>query len=224
MLKGHAVYVLGLGFAVAAATGLAAGDTDPLTAADFDPKPGNVCTYEMNHNGQKAKWTLEVLEVTDTVVRSEFRRVGDSSESIPVVDGKSADGILVTSGMAVHHGTQWIAESGIQWTVFPLEPKKKWKSGAVISGTNAAGQAWKVKNKFSNKADKKWKKLKTPAGEFMTLKVVTKESITGLSGSFRGTGRVTYWFGRGDCPIKKWEYRNSFGEKGKSELIAEGSI
>jgi len=200
----------------------AAETPDPLVMSDFDWKPGQICTYDAVHNGKKARWHWEVSEVSGSQMNAVWTKVGSGSPvTVPQVQIQSESGINWTRDMNLQHATPMSAEQGFNWIAFPLAPKSKWKSSAVVSGTGADGKPWKVKTAFSSKADKRWKKVKTPAGEFLTLKVVSKESITGLSASFRGTGRATFWIGRGNCLVKKIQYSNSFKESASLTLVSE---
>jgi len=200
----------------------AAETPDPLVLSDFDWKPGHICTYDINHSGKKARWNLEVIEVSGSQMTSAYTKVGTgSTDAVPVVDVKTGSGIKSTAGLALVHGTPLTAEPGLQWIAFPLAPKKKWKGDAVVSGTSAGGKPWKVRSIFSSKAASRWKKVKTPAGDTLALKIVTKEKIVGLSANFEGTGRLNYWIGRGGCPIKKLKYKNSFKESASLILVSE---
>ena len=59
--------------------------------------------------------------------------------------------------------------------------------------------------------------------ETMALKFDSKERITGLSASFKGTANLKMWLGHGACSLKKVEYRNSFKERATLELVAEST-
>ena len=199
----------------------AAAPPDPLFPAGLDWKPGPICTYEINHNGKKARWNFAVSEVSGDQIKGAWTRdAGGSTVSVPVV--KIQSGLKFTEDMSMVHGTPMTAEPGYQWLNFPLEPKKTWEGRSVVSGIDAANKPWKVETTYTSKvAD--WEKVKTPAGDTLALPIVSDEKIVGLSANFSGSGRSTVWIGPGACSIKKLEYKNSFKETASLVLVSETS-
>jgi hypothetical protein len=183
----------------------AAGAPDPLFPAGLDWKPGPICTYDINHNGKKARWTFTVSEVSGDQTRGAWSRdVGGSTVSVPVV--KTEKGLKFTEDLSMVHGT----------------PMKAWEGRSVVSGTDATNKPWKVDVTFTSKVSD-WEKVKIPAGDTFALRIVSDEKIVGLSGNFSGTARNTYWLGSGACSLKKLEYKNSFRETASLVLVSESS-
>jgi hypothetical protein len=194
---------------------------DPLMLSDFSPKPGQICTYDIVHNGKKVRWNSEVSDVSGDGLKAVWTQVGTGvTVAVPFVDVRTASGIKLTADLNMVHGTPMTAEPGIQTVAFPLAPKKKWKGTSVVSGTDARNQPWKVSSTFYNKAGR-WKKVKTPAGDTMALVIAMRETINGLSASFKGKGLAKTWIGRGGCPVKKYKYSNTFNQSASMILISE---
>ena len=215
-------YVAGVLSVLTLVSGAPAAPTpDPLFATGLDWKPGPICTYDIVHNGKKARWTFAVSEASgDKIVGAWTRDVSGSVVSVPVV--KTEKGLKFTEDMSMIHGTPMTAEPGYQWLAFPLEPGKSWEGRSVVSGTDAAGKPWKVDVTFNSKVSD-WEKVKTGAGEAAAMRIVTDEKIVGLSANFSGTGRGTVWIGAGACSLKKLEYKNSFKETASLLLVSESS-
>ena len=53
----------------------AAKTPDPLILSDFSPKPGQICTYDIVHNGIKVRWKSEVSEVSGDKTRIVTKRM-----------------------------------------------------------------------------------------------------------------------------------------------------
>ena len=194
---------------------------DALFPSGLDWKPGPVCTYDVVHNGKKARWNFSVSEAAGGTTRGAWTRdVGGATVSVPVV--KTENGLKFTEDMSMLHGTPMTAEPGYQWLMFPLEPKKAWEGRSVVSGTDVGNKPWKVDVTYTSKVSD-WEKVKTPAGETLALKIVSDEKIAGLSANFSGTARTTTWIGAGACSLKKLEYKNSFKETASAVLAAESS-
>jgi hypothetical protein len=196
-----------------------AANPDPLYPSGLDWKPGPICTYDMDHNGKKARWTFSVTETSGEKISGVWNRIaGGPPVSVPVV--KTEKGMKFTEDLAVLHGTAMTADPGYQWLIFPLEPGKKWDGRSIVSGTNAAGQAWQVEVTYSAKVDG-WEKVNAAGKSDPALRVIVEEKIKGLSGNFSGTGKLNMWMGGGTCSVRKVEYKNSFKESGSMILVSE---
>lgn len=196
-------------------------DPEPLFPSGLGWQPGPVCTYAANQNGKKAEWKFEVTGVSGDRINGVWTQISpDPSKTIAVE--KTENGLKLTSDITFVHGTQLTASPGYQWVAFPLAPKSKWESESVMEGTDSAGKPWKSNVKSSFKVGK-WEKLKTSAGEGMALAVESKERITGVNANYSGSGDLKYWLGSGACSLKKLEYRNSFKEWAKVELVSEST-
>jgi hypothetical protein len=196
-----------------------AANPDPLYPNGLEWKPGPTCTYDIDHNGKKARWTFSVNEVSGDKINGVWNRIsGGPSVSVPVV--KTEKGARFTEDLALIHGTPMQAEPGYQWLIFPLEPGKKWEDKSVISGTTTAGQAWKVEVTYSSKVDG-WDKITVAGKSEQALRIITEEKIKGLSGNFSGTAKSSSWMGSGTCSLRKFEYRNSFKETAGLILVSE---
>lgn len=215
-------YVIGvLSVFVLTSEAFAAPTPDLLFPMGLDWKPGTTCTYDIVHNGKKARWTFAVSEASGDKIVGAWTRDGSSPiVSVPVV--KTEKGLKFTEDMSMIHGTPMTAEPGYQWLAFPLEPGKSWEGRSVVSGTDAASKPWKVDVTYNSKVSD-WEKVKTPAGESIAMRIVTDEKIAGLSGNFSGTARGTLWVGAGACSLKKLEYKNSFKETASFVLVSESS-
>lgn len=193
--------------------------TEPLFPAGLDWKPGPVCTYDVVHNGKKARWNFSVSEASGSTIKGAWtREAGGPAVSIPVV--KVENGLKFTEEMSLVFGTPMTAEPAYQWVISPLEPKKAWEGRSVLSGTDAAGKPWKVDVKYDSKVGD-WEKVTTPAGETLALRIVTNEKLSGVGASFSGAGKSTTWMGPGACSVKKYEYKNSFADSASLVLVAE---
>ena len=183
----------------------AAPTPDPLFSTGLDWKPGTTCTYDIVHNGKKARWTFAVSEASGDKVNGTWTRDASSPiVSVPVV--KTEKGLKFTEDMSMIHGTPMTAEPGYQWLAFPLEPGKSWEGRSVVSGTDAASKPWKVDVTYSSKVSD-WEKVKTPAGESAAVRIVTDEKIAGLSANFSGTVRGTLWTRWERAPSRSWNTR-----------------
>jgi len=121
----------------------AAPTPDPLFPMGLNWKPGTTCTYDIVHNGKKARWTFTVSEASGDKVMGIWTRDASSPVvSVPVV--KTEKGLKFTEDMNMIHGAPMTAEPGYQWLAFPLEPGKSWEGRSVVSGTDAASKPWKV--------------------------------------------------------------------------------
>ena len=115
----------------------AAPTPDPLFPMGLDWKLGTTCTYDIVHNGKKARWTFAVSEASgDKVMGTWTRDASSPVVSVPVV--KTEKGLKFTEDMNMIHGAPMTAEPGYQWLAFPLEPGKSWEGRSVVSGTDAA--------------------------------------------------------------------------------------
>lgn len=195
-----------------------AADPDPLFPTGLGWKPGPSCTYDIDHNGKKARWTFSVSEVDGDKIKGIWERTAGPATAIPVV--KTENGARFTEEMSLVHGTPMTAEPAYQWLVFPLEPGKKWEGRSVVSGTSSAGKPWKVDVTYTSKVDG-WEKISVAGKSAPALKIITDEKIAGVSANFSGTGKGSLWMGDGACSIKKLEYKNSFKETASLMLVSE---
>ena len=221
-MKKAMVYALTAASVLAVSTTVRAADKpEPLFPSGIDWKPGPICIYKINHNGNKAEWKREVTEAANGEFKVLWTQVSpDPSVKVPGVF--NGNGLKLMADLSMVHGTAMTADPGFQWAASPLEPKTKWKTETVFTGTNTSGKTWKARVQSSYQA-KKWQKVKTAAGEIMALRVDSKERITGVGASFRGTGNLRMWLGHGGCELKKLSYRNSFNEKATVELVSDSS-
>jgi hypothetical protein len=195
-----------------------AANPEPLFPTGLDWKPGPACTYDIDHNGKKARWTFTVTGVDGDKTSGVWTRSTGEPASVPVV--KTENGAKFTEDMSLIHGTPMTADPGYQWIAFPLEPGKKWEGRSVVSGMSAAGKPWKVDVSYTSKVDG-WEKVSIAGKSNLALKIVTEEKIAGLSANFSGTAKGSMWIGPGACSIKKLEYKNSFKETANLVLVSE---
>ena len=177
------------------------------------------CTYDIDHNGTRARWTFSVSELEGDKIKGVWSRIsGGPATSIPVV--KTENGAKFTEEMSLVHGTQMMADPAYQWIMFPLGPGNKWEGRSVLSGTSSGGKPWKVDVSYVSKVDG-WEKISVAGKTSPALKIVSEEKIVGLSSTFSATGKLSIWMGDGPCSVKKGEYRNSFKETASLVLISE---
>jgi len=173
-------------------------------------KEGQSCTFEYNHNGRKAVRTETATRVDgDRVV---LKLAGDGVSTDMVVEGdRVANGISIVDGQSLRF------EPASKWVDYPMQPGTTWQDNKKVLGETFTAQSngtWKAAGR---------ERVKVPAGEYLALKVVMKESFRGRTKSgegFSGSGTLSYWLASDlGCPVKM-QYRNSFGEKGVRVLTA----
>jgi len=79
------------------------------------------------------------------------------------------------------------------------------------AGTTVTFRAWN------------WEKVRVPAGEFVSLKVIATLSYILMNNegqTNRGTGTWTYWIASGTNCLVRHEYSDSFGDKSSWQLLS----
>jgi len=176
---------------------------------------GDKLTYTYVLKGQSLRAVEEVVDVTDTEVRS-TQRIGDRTydAAYSTADMSRLRGICIANSESCQFAP------GETWVKFPLEKGKTWSNTMTVTGQtfiSETAQERKVEGV---------EKVKTPAGEFQAYRVSSTGRIKsrGRSGEgpWEGTESSTYWWAviKGKLVLVKQEYQNSFGSRSSRELLS----
>jgi len=186
----------------------------PDSIQGFDWKAGDVCTYQFQYGSRKP--SVHTQTVSD--VSAGRVTIADKGD-----DGSNGSVILEQSGASVRNwisqanGQQLVFDPALAWLSLPLQPGNTWAVQITMigetfqAGTTVTFRAWN------------WEKVRVPAGEFVSLKVIATLSyiLTNNEGQTnRGTGTWTYWIASGTNCLVRHEYSDSFGDKSSRQLLS----
>jgi len=180
----------------------------------FDWKSGDVCTYQFQSGSRKASvHTQTVSDVSAGRVTIADKGDAGSNGSIVLEQG----GASLRNWISQANGQQLVFDPALAWLSLPLRPGNTWAvQTAMIAETFQADTTatFRVGD---------WEKVRTPAGEFVTLKVTAALSYILVNNQGqRNTGTATwvYWVSSGTNCLVKHDYDDSFGEKSSRQLLS----
>jgi hypothetical protein len=186
----------------------------PDSIQGFDWKAGDVCTYQFQYGSRKP--SVHTQTVSD--VSAGRVTIADKGD-----DGSNGSVILEQSGASVRNwisqanGQQLVFDPALAWLSLPLRPGNAWAVQLTMSGetfqagTTVTFRTWN------------WEKVRVPAGEFVSLKVIATLSYILMNNegqTNRGTGTWTYWIASGTNCLVRHEYSDSFGDKSSRQLLS----
>jgi hypothetical protein len=211
MRIGGALLVSGM---VAVALVPFAAPAQKIERLEFRTEPGDKVVFKWTLGNKSQNIEEVVTASTDTEMRAAVTVGGKAFEGVV-----TKDPFALTNWMCLANGQPCKFSPGVRLLDLPLEKGKKWDTTFTVTGDTFTAEVTQER-----KVDG-FEKIRTPAGEFDTVKV----SFSGRISSRDPKGNVytgkedgiEWWATSTQRPtVVKETYRNSFGEKFALELIS----